>query len=125
MTQPSEDRWPLKRAEMEQHRDQLIKRTRIKASIQKKSSSCPYYVLRWREKQGSSTVKRSLYLGSEEMAEMARNLLNEWKREPKERSNADSARALDELYAAIGRAAIDFRKSRSFRRQMPLPYSNN
>ena len=116
MPQPSEDKWPLKRAEMEQHRQQLIKKSRIRASIQKKSSSCPYYVLRWREKQGSSTVKRSLYLGSEQMAEMARNLLKEWQREAKDRSYTDSARALDELYAAIGRAAIDFRKSRSFRR---------
>lgn len=111
----SQQKWPLKRAKMEQHRDQLIRRGRIRGSIQKKSSASPYYVVRWREKDAGRIVKRSLYLGNREMAEMARNLLKEWQAEAEEKRKRESPMMLREFHAALEKSLIDVQNSIAFR----------
>ena len=114
MHKSREQKWTEKRAKMEQHRQQLIKRGRIRGSIQKKSSASPYYVLRWRERHGSRTMKKSLYLGSEETAEMAKDLLNKWRAEAKEKGKGESARMRREFYRALGKSFVGVQNSMPF-----------
>ena len=110
----SQQQWPLTMAKMEQFKQQLIRRGRIRGSIQKKSSSAPYYVLRWREKNAGRTVKRTLYLGNEEVAEMAKDVLNRWQAEANDRSKRESARMRREFYRALGKSFVGVQNSMPF-----------
>ena len=95
-----EEIWPLKKAKMEEHKRRLTRR----CSIQKKSSRTNYYVIRWRERTDGHVVKRSIYLGSPEIAEKARMLIEEWRREEEDQIR----RRFEGLRKALGSYAPGF-----------------